>query len=235
MKIESLHNAKLKYWKNLKLKKYRDQEKRFLVYGNHLIEEAKKYYLIETLISSDETLEADFYITKQMARELCDLPSVPSMMAVVRKQEANNYFQDKILALDGIQDPDNLGALIRSALAFGFKDILLSLNCVDLYNEKVIRATQGAMFGVNILRTDLVLTLNDLKEKGYKIIGADNKNTPLKRSKSKIALVLGSEGSGLSVQVNNLIDQFDTIKTQEVESLNVSIAGAILMYEWSKE
>ena len=71
-----------------------------------------------------------------MARELCDLPSVPSMMAVVRKQEANNYFQDKILALDGIQDPDNLGALIRSALAFGFKDILLSLNCVDLYNEK---------------------------------------------------------------------------------------------------
>lgn len=235
MKIESLHNAKLKYWKNLKLKKYRDQEKRFLVYGNHLIEEAKKNHLIETLISSDETLEADFYITKQMARELCDLPSVPSMMAVVRKQEANNYFQDKILALDGIQDPDNLGALIRSALAFGFKDILLSLNCVDLYNEKVIRATQGAMFGVNILRTDLVLTLNDLKEKGYKIIGADNKNTPLKRSKSKIALVLGSEGSGLSVQVNNLIDQFDTIKTQEVESLNVSIAGAILMYEWSKE
>ena len=60
MKIESLHNAKLKYWKNLKLKKYRDQEKRFLVYGNHLIEEAKKYHLIETLISSDETLEADF-------------------------------------------------------------------------------------------------------------------------------------------------------------------------------
>lgn len=234
MRIDSETNSKIKYWKNLKQKKYRDLENKFLVYGEHLITEALKSNQVETIISTDESLEADFYINHKLAKMLCDLPSIPKRMAVVYKNNVKTISSNKVLVLDKVQDPDNLGALLRSALAFGFNDVLLSLDSVDLYNDKVVRASQGALFSLNITSDNLVIKLEELKKAGYLLVGASNKNSPKKKDTLKLALILGNEGQGISLEVEKLIDIFDTIKTNKVESLNVSVAGAILMYEWGK-
>lgn len=234
MIIESSNNNKFLLWKKLKQKKYRDLNKLFLVYGNHLVEEALKANLLVTTISSNESIAADFYISSKMFKELCDLPSIPDIMGVVQYKNAITKLGNKVLILDDIQDPDNLGALLRSALAFGFNDIILSNRSVSIYNEKAIRASQGALFHLNIIKGDLVKKISELKMSKYLIVGADNKNTSKIIPNKSIALVLGNEGSGISDEVNSLIDVFTTIKTKKVESLNVSVAGAILMYEWSK-
>jgi RNA methyltransferase, TrmH family len=141
--------------------------------------------------------------------------------------ESNN-----ILVLDDVQDPDNVGALIRSAAAFDFKHIIMSYKTADLYNEKVIRASKGAIFDCYIERSQLFLRLTDLKKQGYQIVGADAHEKGEPQKNKKLALVLGNEGHGLTENIKDICDDFVTIKTNTVESLNVSVAGGILMHEW---
>jgi TrmH family RNA methyltransferase len=140
----------------------------------------------------------------------------------------------QVLLLDDVQDPDNLGALIRSAAAFNFLHIILSHKSADAYNEKAIRAAKGSLFDVFLERRPLHDALIELKKEGYTILCADAHQNGELQKFEKVALVLGNEGHGISNEIKSICDYVVTIETSHVESLNVSVAGAILMYEWRK-
>ena len=233
MKIESLTNNRVKEWVKLKEKKYRDETGLFLIEGEHLILEAKKKNLIQEIISMDDNLEADFYITKEIMKKISSQVSLSKRVAVCYKTEEKTI-QNKILVLDNIQDPGNLGTLIRSAVAFGFHDIVLSNDCVDLYNEKVIRASEGMIFQINVLRKDLNCFLESIQN-DYQILitdvnnGENIKNINLNKN---IALVIGNEGQGIKKEIKKYANEFIKINMNEAcESLNAGVAGSILMYE----
>lgn len=232
MKITSLQNQKVKYWVSLNNKKVRDQEQCFLVEGDHLVKEALKLGLVmETISTIDE--DADYLVTEEIMKKISNQVSISNEAAVV-KFILPKEIEGNILVLDGLQDPGNLGTIIRSGLAFNFKTIILGDNCVDLYNPKVIRATEGMLFYQNILRKNLLCYLPSLKEQGYHIVGTDVKNGQDIRliKKEKIALVIGSEGQGISKEIKDICDDFVYIKmNKKVESLNASVASSILMYE----
>ena len=232
MIITSLKNEKVKYWYNLKNKKFRDQERRFLIEGDHLINEAKKQNLvIETISIVDKN--ADYYVTKEIMEKISEQKSISYNAAVVRFIKEDSI-TGNVLILDGVQDPGNLGTIIRSCIAFGVSNIILSDNSVDLYNSKVIRATEGMIFNINVLRRNLIEFIPIVKNLGYKIIGTDVKNgINIKDiNKENIAIVMGSEGQGLSDEVKNMCDNFVYIKMDNAcESLNVGVATSILLYE----
>ena len=232
MIITSLKNEKVKYWYNLKNKKFRDQERRFLIEGDHLINEAKNQNLvIETISIVDKN--ADYFVTKEIMEKISEQKSISYNAAVVRFISEDSI-SGNILILDGVQDPGNLGTIIRSCIAFGVSNIILSDNSVDLYNSKVIRATEGMIFNINVLRRNLIEFIPIVKNLGYKIVGTDVKNgINIKDiNKENIAIVMGSEGQGLSNEVKNMCDDFVYIKMDNAcESLNVGVATSILLYE----
>ena len=156
-------------------------------------------------------------------------------MAVVYKKEEKEDLGEKILILDNIQDPGNLGTIIRSAVAFNIDTIVLSNDTVDLYNPKVVRANQGMMFHINILRRNTIKFINELKNKDYKIVGTkvtNGHNVKEASIYSHFALVIGNEGKGISKDIEELCDEYLYIKMNEqCESLNASVAASILLYE----
>lgn len=232
MIITSLKNEKVKYWYNLRNKKFRDQERRFLIEGDHLINEAKNQNLvIETISIVDKN--ADYYVTKEIMEKISEQKSISYNAAVVRFIKEDSI-TGNVLILDGVQDPGNLGTIIRSCIAFGVSNIILSDNSVDLYNSKVVRATEGMIFNINVLRRNLIEFIPIVKNLGYKIVGTDVKNgINIKNiNKENIAIVMGSEGKGLSDDVKNMCDNFVYIKMDNAcESLNVGVATSILLYE----
>lgn len=232
MIITSLKNEKVKYWYNLRNKKFRDQERRFLIEGDHLINEARKQNLvIETISIVDKN--ADYFVTREIMEKISEQKSISYNAAVVRFIKEDSI-TGNVLILDGVQDPGNLGTIIRSCIAFGVSNIILSDNSVDLYNSKVIRATEGMIFNINVLRRNLIEFIPIVKNLGYKIIGTDVKNgINIKDiNKENIAIVMGSEGQGLSNEVKNMCDNFVYIKMDNAcESLNVGVATSILLYE----
>ena len=236
MKITSVQNDRVKYWNSLKEKKNRDRDRRFLVEGDHLINEAKKQNLIvETISMVDET--ADYYVTKEIMEKISGQKSISYNAAVVRFIPEDSI-TGKTIILDNIQDPANLGVIIRSCIAFGFNNIVLSDTSVDLYNPKVIRATEGMIFHINVLRRNLKEFIPILKNLGYKIVGTDVlKGEDVRDIKvDDMAIVMGNEGQGLSDEVKKMCDQFVYIKMNKIcESLNVAVAASILMYEVSHE
>ncbi len=232
MVITSLKNAKVKYWVSLQNKKVRDALQVFLIEGDHLINEAQKRGLIVETISYTNKL-ADYYVTKEIMQKISTQKSVCANAAVVRFQEPKEI-KGNVLILDGIQDPGNLGTIIRSSQAFNFATLILSSNTVDLYNDKVIRATEGMLFNTNVLRANLGEIIPELKRQGYTIWGTDVRGgQDIKNiNKNKIALVMGSEGQGLDKEVKDLCDGLVYIKMMPAcESLNVGVAASILMYE----
>lgn len=236
MNITSLQNEHVKYWNSLKEKKVRDKERRFFIEGDHLISEARKQNLVlETISTVDES--ADFLVTKEIMKKISSQATISENAAVVRFIPEDKI-SGNIIVLDGIQDPGNLGTIIRSCIAFGFTNIILGDTSVDLYNPKVIRATEGMIFHINVLRRNLLDFLPTLKGMNYKIVGTDvvSGKDIRKLKKENIALVLGNEGNGISEDVENLCDEFVNIKiSSNCESLNVGVAASILMYEVSYE
>ena len=150
----------------------------------------------------------------------------------------NNNIGNKVLILDDIQDPGNLGTIIRSVVAFNFDTIILSKNTVDIYNSKVIRASQGLIFKTNIIIADLEDIILKLKSKNYNIIGTKVDNgVDIKdiQSSNSFALIMGNEGNGVSKNILDLCDSYAHINmNKDCESLNVGVATSIMLYELSK-
>lgn len=232
MKITSMHNDLVKFWVSLKNKKVRDKERKFIVEGDHLIDEARKNNLIEYVISCvDEN--AEYFVTKEIMEKISNQQSISYNVAVVNfiPEDAIN---GNILILDNLQDPGNLGTIIRSATAFNINTIILSDDSVDLYNPKVVRATEGMIFNLNIIRRDLNEIIPVLKNLGYKLIGTDVKKGMDVRNirKENVAIVIGNEGSGMKNETKTMCDEFINIKMMETcESLNAGVAASIIMYE----
>ena len=241
MLITSLDNSKIKKYLKLKTKKYRDQEKLFLIEGEHLVKEAlKSNKLIDLLVLEGVEVTIDFpytYITSEIIKKLSSLESLPKMIGVVKYLDSKEIESDKVLILDNIQDPGNLGTIIRSSLAFNVRDIILSFDCVDIYNEKVIRSTQGMLFKVNIIKSDLKKIILDLKNKDYVILGTNvREGIDVREIKpEKFALIMGNEGQGVRPEVSKLCDKNLYINmNKDVESLNVGVATSILLYELNR-
>ncbi|MCK5867081.1 MAG: RNA methyltransferase [Mycoplasmataceae bacterium] len=228
--ITSLTNEKIKNVAKLHKKKFRDQENKFIVEGFHLVEEAKKLGLVlEVYTSLDDNLEST-YVSRGIIKKLSSTVTPQPILAVCRKP-FNNIIGNRILALDNIQDPGNVGTLIRSAKAFGFDTVVV--NGVDVFNQKVIRSSQGAIFGINLIQSnDIIKDLKGIRKIGA-ILDKDAKTYDKLEINEPFALILGNEGNGITEEVISRLDDKIYIPI-EFESLNVASAGAILMNEYKK-
>lgn len=242
MVIHSLDNAQFKLVLKLQESKYRKKYGLFLIEGEHLIQEALKYNRLETLILQEDALNSIPFkniliFSKPLMTKLSQTVSHTSIMGICRIEEEEISNPQRILICERIQDPGNLGTLIRTACAFGFDQVICSLDCVDLYNEKVIRSTQGALFQIPIQVENIERVYEELKTKGIRIFGTGFKNsTPLSQLKIQFpcAIVLGNEGKGLSDFALTHSDELILIEMNQFDSLNVAIAGSILMYQFRK-
>lgn len=241
MLYSSIDNKKIKDIKKLTQKKYRDSQGLFLVEGEHLVIEAYKSGYLKNIILVEDTefsLEKDnIYVTDRVMNYLTELDSHQKVMGIcykIKEQEMGN----RILALDGVQDPGNLGTIIRSAVAFNCDTLILSENTVDVYNSKVIRASQGLVFNLNIVIKDIKDAVNNLKNQGYDIIGTkvdDGIDIRNIKVPEKFVLIMGNEGQGVSDEVLDLCTSYAHIKMNDnCESLNVGVATSIMLYELSK-
>ena len=233
--IESLNNEKIKYYTKLNDKKYRKSEKLFIAAGEHLVTEALKKNIVKEilLLNGEENVYGDVtYVTSDILKKVSDLTNYPKVLAICYIKD-DLKIEGNVVALDNIKDPGNLCTIIRSAVAFNYDTILLSEECVDVYNSKVVRATEGMLFNVNIVTCDLFSTLLKLKESGYKIYGTDvvNGESPAYES-NKHVLIIGSEARGMSNSIREICDKNLYIKMNDkCESLNAGVSASILMYE----
>ena len=241
MKIESINNPKVKYWLKLKEKKYRDLENLFIIEGDHLLNEALKKGIVIEIISNNLNFKDNnipFYeVTENILKKISNQASGTNVIAICKKIEEQGI-KGNVCILDNIQDPGNLGAIIRSAVAFNINTIILSNDTVDLYNEKVIRASEGMIFNINFIRNDLDKEIIKLKNNNYKVYGTDvNKGNSLNKIdfKEKNAIIIGNEGNGMKVEIKNLCDELITIPiSTSCESLNAGVAASIIFYELNR-
>jgi len=213
--------------------------KLFLVEGFHNVEMALKQGAIKEVFSLKEMPNIDVplhVVTKEIIDKLSSVQNPEGIVAVCEKKEGKPFSSDRLLYLDLIQDPGNVGTLLRTALSFGFHDVLLSKNSCDPYNSKVLLASQGAIFALNV-KTSIVPSSEDiksLKAQGYLLLGTSlDHSVPFegfKVPKGKICLILGNEGKGVEKEVLALTDQNITITMSGIDSLNVGVAGGILMH-----
>ena len=241
MLITSLNNDKIKELVKLKTKKYRDDNNVFFVEGKDLCDEAYNSGLmreIYILDGKDDIYDGIpyYYITNEVMKKISDMPSITDYFAVVTKKVEQKP-GNRIIILDNIQDPGNLGTIIRSATAFNFDTIVLSHDTVDLYNPKVIRSTKGMLFNVNIIVRELTSYLEELDD--YIIYGTDvNEGIDIRKEtlKDKIAIIIGNEGRGISDNIRKYCQKFLYIDMENnCESLNAGVSASILMYEVYKK
>lgn len=231
----STSNDFIKSIKKLNEKKYRDSQSLFLVEGEHLVLEAIKHNIAKYIIVRDDydfDYDNKIVVNNKVMKYISNLDNPSGIVAVCNKIN-NTKIGSKILILDNIQDPGNLGTIIRSLVAFNFDTLLLSNNTVDLYNSKVIRATQGMLFKINVIITDIEEFINSLD--GYKIIGTDvvnGENVKNFKKIEKFAIIVGNEGKGISSNIKKLCsDNIYIPISNDCESLNVGVAASIIMYE----
>lgn len=224
------------YKKVLKLKKGDATKSLFLVEGNDLVSEAFKANLLKEVIYLDEYkykneyTNIPFYSFKRnLFREISSFQSLSNVIGICEKKY-NEITGDKIIYLDNIQDPGNVGTIIRSALSFNYSSLVLSLDSVSLYNSKVIQASKGAIFHLNIVRDDLI----NIKNKGYNIYlttldGKDERK--IDKLKKPFVLVFGNEGRGIKEKYLSLGEKLK-IEMSGIDSLNVACAASIFMYRF---
>ena len=245
----------------LKTKKGRKRQNKFLIEGARSCEEGvKSAWEIETLfytlkaeenprikgiLKNAKRREIEIIQVKQkLLEKISDTVTSQGIVGVVNIKDFTQEFLFKrkpelLLALDSIKDPGNMGTLIRTADAFGADGIILSEECVDLFNPKVVRSTMGSIFHLPILREiDLRNFLTNLKKKDFNIVITElKKGETLNRldRMQKICLVMGSEPEGVSRNLIQIADHLVKIPIQgKAESLNVAVACGILLHEITK-
>ncbi len=240
MLITSVDNKKIKKYVSLKNSKSRKVEGLFLVEGMHMCYEANKNNLLVDLLVLENT-DISFsydgeitYVTSNVLKKVSNLSNPTNVIGVCKILNNNEIIGNHILLLDDIQDPGNIGTIIRSSKAFNIDTIILSTNSVDIYNDKVLRSTQGMIFNMNIIYGDLLEIIPSLRDNGYMILGTNVNNGVDVRSikVDKFALVMGNEGQGVKQEIQDMCDKNLYIKmNSNCESLNVGVATGILLYE----
>ena len=253
--ITSKDNEIIKNVKKLKDKKYRDQENKFIVEGIKMLQEAinehakiSKIVVCEDCIN-DGTISQELlyeiakynciYATEKVFQSITEVKNPQGILAVIEKEngeEKISYEEDVIVVLDGIQDPGNLGTIIRTLDSVNLKQIILSENTADPYNPKVVRSTMGAIYRVNMIRSkNIIDTLKNMKKHKYDVVVTSlqtDKNIYDIDYKNKV-IVIGNEANGVSKEVMELADQKVIIPMLgKTESLNAAVATGIILYEY---
>ena len=236
--ISSKQNTKIKeIGKLISDNSYRKERKEFVIEGFHLLEMALEDRLVKAIFSLEPIKNIDekitnYIVSEDILKKISTQKNPQGVVAICSMRKEKEISHNNVLYLDGVSDPGNLGTLLRTALAFSFKDVILSKGSVSLYNEKTISSSQGAIFRLNIISGDEQNLIN-LKEKGYKILATEIKGSvELKNIKKsdKQVLILGNEAHGVNEKILNLADERIRIDINEIESLNVAICGAIMMH-----
>lgn len=249
-RIESADNAKLRLVRKLQhSRKYRDSEAKFVIEGTNLVEEALERNVdIDFVLCSDDFKDRKRFrdrceVPRRLFDSLCDAENGVGVIAVVSKaKDALGSIvdvirdTDNILVFDRLQDPGNIGTMIRTAVAAGYKAVIAIKGTVDIYSSKVLRATAGMIFDMPIAYVDDTVSFVRIAgELGKKITvtapvgGKPYYETDLSEG---IALVIGNEGNGISDELIAKADEIVTIPMNSgIESLNASVSAAILMYE----
>lgn len=256
--ISSKDNEVIKNIRKLKEKKYRDIANEYIVEGIKMIEEAiEENAKIKTIVvceecAKDGSIEPKLlykiakyeciYVTEKIFMAITDVTNPQGILAVIEKQSSEDkikYTEDIIVVLDGIQDPGNLGTILRTVDSIGITQIILSKSSVDAYNPKVVRSTMGAIFRVNIIEAnDIITTLKNLKKHKFKIsvTSLQTENSIYSISYDKKVIVIGNEANGVSKEIIELADEKIKIPMLgKTESLNASVATGIILYEYVRK
>lgn len=253
--ITSKDNEIIKNIRKLKEKKYRDANNEYLIEGIKLIKEAvEEKAKIKLIVVCEESIEDGdidqkllyeiakydcIYVNKKVFSILTDVQNPQGILAVIEKknnEENINYKEDIIVVLDGIQDPGNLGTILRTIDSVGLSQVIVSKETADSYNPKVVRSTMGAIFRVNVIESeDLLQTLKNLKKHKYKIMATslETNNSIYDVEYNKKVIVIGNEANGVSKNVLEYADEKIKIPMLgKTESLNASVATSIILYEF---
>ena len=253
--ITSKDNEIIKKIRKLKEKKYRDANNEYLIEGIKLIKEAvEEKAKIKLIVVCEESIEDGdidqkllyeiakydcIYVNKKVFSILTDVQNPQGILAVIEKknnEENINYKEDIIVVLDGIQDPGNLGTILRTIDSVGLSQVIVSKETADSYNPKVVRSTMGAIFRVNVIESeDLLKTLKNLKKHKYKIMATslETNNSIYDVEYNKKVIVIGNEANGVSKNVLEYADEKIKIPMLgKTESLNASVATSIILYEY---
>lgn len=244
MVITSKANQLIKQTKKLLQKKHRQQS--YLIEGWHLFEEAQQsgqgfrhIFVLEELAERVADQEKVVLVSADVLKELTDSPSPQGIIAEVDMPQLAfpTDYQGKYLILEDVQDPGNLGTIIRTADAAGFDGVFLSEKSADVYNSKTLRSMQGSHFHLSIWRTDIYKICREMQEHNTPVlattlskVSVDYKTVPHQES---FALVMGNEGQGISAEMTVLADQLVHITMPgQAESLNVAVAAGILIFSF---
>ncbi|WP_186576206.1 TrmH family RNA methyltransferase [Aquibacillus kalidii] len=241
--ITSVQNAKVKHWNKLKKRKEREASQQFFIEGHHLVQEAfQSDWHVQEVILEEGTDRPDWlhssatitYVSDNVFKSITDTRTPQGIAAIVGMQKPTWVDFKKILLIDAIQDPGNLGTIIRTADAAGFEGVVLGEGTVDLYNDKVIRATQGSIFHIAIFHNNLLDFVPTLKTEGYQVWASTLEGAvPFHQVAipEKVALILGNEGSGIEESLVEYSSERVNIPIYgQAESLNVSVAAGVLIY-----
>lgn len=257
--ITSKDNEIIKDIKKLKEKKYRDENNVYIIEGIKMIEEAiKENSKIKKIVICEDSMEKAnsnqkllyeiakydcIYVSKNVFSVLTDVKTPQGMLAVIEKNNKDNeridYNQDIILILDGIQDPGNLGTILRTADSIGLKQIIVTKDTADAYNNKVVRSTMGAILRIKVIEVnDLKDKLKEIKKNKFKIVvtSLDTENSIYDINYNKKAIIIGNEANGVNKEIQELADYKVKIPMiGKTESLNASVATGIVLYEYVRQ
>lgn len=246
-KILSKKNERVKKWKKLHTKKGREQAQSYLVEGFHLISEALEHQIeIKEFLVSEQVKEEEYVhypeekvviISKEIADQLSETETSQGVFAVMAKETSSipERVDKPFLFLDNVQDPGNVGTMIRTADAAGFGGVVLGKGTVDLYNGKVLRSTQGSHFHLPVYEGDLREWMTDFQIKGIPVYGTELNEAAVSYRNLKapevFGLVMGNEGSGMDKELLKQTTKNLYIPIiGQAESLNVAVAAGILMF-----
>lgn len=248
--ITSKDNETIKEIKKLKEKKFRKDK--FIVEGIKMVKEAiNEKASIDKIVFCNLAMEKEIEnlrnydyieVSEKIFKELTDVVTPQGVLAVINKSINNKKIDEKanyILALDNLQDPGNLGTIIRTADAANLKQIIVSKDTVDAYSPKVVRATMGAIFRVNIVEADdLKETLLNLKNENFEIVttSLQTNNSIYDIDYNKKVVVIGNEANGVENEIIKMSDYKVKIPMPgKAESLNASVAASIMIYEYVRQ
>ena len=253
--ITSKDNEFVKHVKKLKEKKYRDQSQEFIIEGIKLVKEAiEEKANIKQIIICDNCEDTGIipkdlmyeiakynciYVTENILKTMSDVNAPQGIMAIIgrnNKEKDIDYSQDIIVALDDIQDPGNLGTILRTVDSIGLNQILVSKGTADCYNPKVVRSTMGAIFRIKIIECeDLEQTLKETQKNNFKLVvsSLQTNNSLYDINFDKKVIIIGNEANGVEPQIQEMADEKIKIPMLgKTESLNASVATGIMIYEY---
>ena len=256
--ITSKDNELIKDIKKLKEKKYRDSFNKYIVEGIKLVEEAiQEHADIDCIVVCEDCVQQDafdkklmyeiaklncIYVTGKVFGTITDVSNPQGILAVIKRPSQItkvNYDEDIIVVLDGIQDPGNLGTILRTVDSIGLNQIIVSKGTADAFNAKVVRSTMGAIFRINIIEVeDLKQTIKEIKKHHFKLLvtSLQTENSIYDIDFNKKIIVIGNESNGVSREIQEMADEKAIIPMLgKTESLNASVAAGIVMYEYVRQ